>query len=130
MTVALLVLGLLGDQADAGQQEAGDAAAVGAGIAQSPGGGRVVEALAVDGEDDIAVGVVGVVGLLKDDVAGDVAGPKAPLLEKPYSLAQLASKVREILDARAWRTDVTAAGAEPAEPITRQPTIFAICPTT
>ena len=36
------------------------------------------------------------------DQFGDlVTGPDAPLLEKPYSLAQLASKVREVLDARA-----------------------------
>jgi len=55
-------------------------------------------------------------GYSPEQVAGDLAGPQASLLEKPYSQARLASKVREILDARAWRTDVAAAGAEPAEP--------------
>jgi two-component system cell cycle sensor histidine kinase/response regulator CckA len=39
-------------------------------------------------------------GYSPEQVGGEVPGPRAPLLEKPYSLAQLASKVREVLDAR------------------------------
>jgi PAS domain S-box-containing protein len=39
-------------------------------------------------------------GYSPEQVTGDAAGPEAPLLEKPYSLAQLASRVRDVLDAR------------------------------
>jgi hypothetical protein len=42
--------------------------------------------------------------------------PGIPLFEKPYSPAQLASKLRETLDSSASRIDLAAAGAEPAEP--------------
>jgi hypothetical protein len=39
-----------------------------------------------------------------------VSGPAAPLLEKPYSLAQLAARVREVLDARTDRSGRAATG--------------------
>ena len=39
-------------------------------------------------------------GYSTEHVDEHVAGPQAPLLPKPYSLAQLAGKVREVLDAR------------------------------
>ena len=39
-------------------------------------------------------------GYSSEHVDEHVAGPKAPLLPKPYSLSQLAGKVREVLDAR------------------------------
>jgi hypothetical protein len=39
-------------------------------------------------------------GYSADHVNDEVLGPAAPLLEKPYSLAQLAARVREVLDAR------------------------------
>jgi two-component system, cell cycle sensor histidine kinase and response regulator CckA len=38
-------------------------------------------------------------GYSAEHVNETVAGPSAPLLEKPYSMAQLAGKVREVLDA-------------------------------
>jgi PAS domain S-box-containing protein len=40
-------------------------------------------------------------GYGEEHVNENVPGPGAPLLEKPYSLAQLATKVREVLDGRA-----------------------------
>jgi two-component system cell cycle sensor histidine kinase/response regulator CckA len=40
-------------------------------------------------------------GYSTEHVDERVAGPEAPLLSKPYSLTQLAGKVREVLDARA-----------------------------
>lgn len=42
-------------------------------------------------------------GYSAEHVGDAVAGPRAPLLEKPYSLAQLAAKVREVIDARDGR---------------------------
>jgi PAS domain S-box-containing protein len=54
-------------------------------------------------------------GYSTEHVDEHVAGPKAPLLPKPYSLSQLAGKVREVLDARAAATAVPAAstGGQP-----------------
>ena len=43
-------------------------------------------------------------GYSAEHVDAHVAGPGAPLLEKPYSLAKLAACVREVLDARATAT--------------------------
>jgi two-component system NtrC family sensor kinase len=39
-------------------------------------------------------------GYSAEHVDSVVSGPEAPLLEKPYSLEQLASRVRAVLDAR------------------------------
>ena len=39
-------------------------------------------------------------GYSPEHVDSVVNGPQAPLLEKPYSLEQLASRVRSVLDAR------------------------------
>jgi two-component system, cell cycle sensor histidine kinase and response regulator CckA len=42
-------------------------------------------------------------GYSAEHVSQHVPGPPGPLLEKPYSQAQLAARVREVLDARAGR---------------------------
>jgi PAS domain S-box-containing protein len=50
-----------------------------------------------------STGIVYASGYSAEHVNEEVSGPAAPLLEKPYSLAQLAARVREALDARADR---------------------------
>jgi hypothetical protein len=47
-----------------------------------------------------STGIMYASGYSADHVNDEVLGPAAPLLEKPYSLAQLAARVREVLDAR------------------------------
>jgi two-component system cell cycle sensor histidine kinase/response regulator CckA len=56
-------------------------------------------------------------GYSTEHVDEHVAGPEAPLLPKPYSLTQLAGKVREVLDARAAGPGERTAAADelPAE---------------
>jgi two-component system, cell cycle sensor histidine kinase and response regulator CckA len=47
-----------------------------------------------------STGIIYASGYSAEHVHEEVAGPAGPLLEKPYSLAQLAARVREVLDAK------------------------------
>jgi PAS domain S-box-containing protein len=49
-------------------------------------------------------------GYSPEEAQDVIAGPEAPLLEKPYSMTRLAAKVREVLDARSAGHDGRASG--------------------
>jgi two-component system cell cycle sensor histidine kinase/response regulator CckA len=57
-----------------------------------------------------STGIIYASGYSAEHVNDEVSGPAAPLLEKPYSLAQLAARVREVLDARTDRSGRAATG--------------------